>query len=189
MTVGTLRYAWIRSATLLCNAREFDQGQGHLKFKPRKNKSNVCVRHNRDLIWNEALPVAMLQMFRWEQHAYKSARASNTCRAVSAAQIAGVPKPCVVELKWVRGRWTELSRMGWGRVFPIGDRSCAIRSWISFTICLKVLKQVTKISCIKHARYNNIAHYGSFRGGKMTATCTQQLRLGALKMFLKISGG
>ena len=63
-----------------------------------------------------------------------------------AAQIAGVPNPWVVELKWVSGRWTELSSIGCGRVFPIGDRSWAIKSWISFTICLqpKVVNEVSR---------------------------------------------
>ena len=54
-----------------------------------------------------------------------------------AAQIAGVPNPWVMELKCVSGLWTEFSKMGWGCVLPMGERSWARRSWISLTICLQ----------------------------------------------------
>ena len=56
--------------------------------------------------------------------------------AVSAATMAGEPKPCVMREKWVRWRWMEGSRMIWGRVLHSGERSWFSRSISSLVICL-----------------------------------------------------
>lgn len=57
--------------------------------------------------------------------------------------MAGVPKPCVTNEKFVNGRCIDRSRIGAKRLLlPNGERSCANRSLNSLTICLN------KHSCV-----------------------------------------
>lgn len=61
-------------------------------------------------------------------------------KAESAAQMAGVPKPWVSRLKWVRLPWTPGSRQGLGRLPPRGERSWDIMSTNSLQISLRRTK-------------------------------------------------
>lgn len=56
---------------------------------------------------------------------------------VSAAAMAGLPKPCVMRLKCVRLRWMPESSTGCTRLLHSGDRSCPSSSTNSFSTCLQ----------------------------------------------------
>ncbi|TNN59196.1 hypothetical protein EYF80_030569 [Liparis tanakae] len=58
-------------------------------------------------------------------------------RVVSAAQMAGEPKPCVMKEKWERQLWMPGSRMGLGLELPRGVLSWASRSVNSLHSCLR----------------------------------------------------
>lgn len=70
------------------------------------------------------------------------------CREVMAAQMAGLPKPCVMRLKWVRQPWIPGSRMGAGLEFPSGERSWVRRSVNSLQICLTGKQSQQKGTCV-----------------------------------------
>jgi len=57
-----------------------------------------------------------------------------------AAQMAALPKPCVIRLKWVKQPWMPGSKMGLGLVFPSGVLSWVRRSVNSLQICLQDTK-------------------------------------------------
>jgi len=57
--------------------------------------------------------------------------------AVSAATMAGEPKPCVMSEKWVRWRWMAGSNICCGRVLQSGERSWFNRSISSFVMTLE----------------------------------------------------
>lgn len=58
--------------------------------------------------------------------------------AVSAATIAGLPNPCDMSEKCVRGRCMIGSRICWGLVLHSGDRSWFSRSISSLVTCLRI---------------------------------------------------
>lgn len=62
---------------------------------------------------------------------------------VRAAEMAGLPKPCVMRLKCVRLRWMPESRTGCTRLLHNGDRSCPSSSTNSFSTCLHSKKEVS----------------------------------------------
>ena len=65
------------------------------------------------------------------------------CSAVTAATMAGAPRPCVMREKCVRWRCMPGSSIVWGRVLPSGDRSWLSKSRNSFTSCLEDRERMT----------------------------------------------